>query len=404
MESIVVHRVAACASTAAFAFLAAVLGGLGAIPWPEAIFATMSVALVFVPSGWWAAAAVRRRLAEAMLVPAAFAMTMVGGATMRHMILPPLLLLAIWAAAAMAWDRVPERRLPIFAALLGLAARAAVSLGLSGFGALPVALSIAVAALLPWLAIRRWGRRAAELGALLGAVLPWQIWPLAAGMLVVASLALVVTASSRDRDHTVVGWLPGLGAVALLAAALSSWPGLGVSNLFPDHGWLAGAIVIAALAVTPRLRPGVAGAVWLAATLFIVPARAPSPEQRAFVLTPELGKLTMSAGTGGDYVVDLDVENREALAMDTPLAVLRFAGNDSVILAGSSDQSTVWRPHGLGAGTQWRASARSHFAVPEGERPVFYRHPELPGEVVLRVETIGAVRATPPRDWMLPSW
>ena len=162
--------------------------------------------------------------------------------------------------------------------------------------------------------------------------------------------------------------------------------------------------MIAALAVTPRLRPGVAGAVWLAATLFIVPVRAPAPEQRAFVLTAELGKLTMSAGTGGEYVVDLDVENNEALAEDEPLAVLRFAGNDHVILAGSSDHSTVWRPHGLGAGTRWRASARSRFAVPEGERPVLFRHPELSGEVKLRVETIGAVRATPPRDWMLPSW
>lgn len=398
------QRVAACASTAAFAFLAAVLGGLGAIPWIEAILASVSVALAFVPSGWWAATVVRRRLAEATLVPAAFVMTMVGGATMRHMILPPLLLLAIWAVAAAAWDRVPERHLPVFAALLGLAARAAVGLGLSGFGVLPVALSIAVAALLPWLAMRRWGRRAAELAALLGAVLPWQIWPLAAGVLVIANLALAVTSSSRDRDRTVEGWLPGLGAVALLAAALSSWPGLGVSNLFPDHGWLARVIVIAVLAVTPRLRPGVAGAVWLAATLFLVPARAPAPEQRAFVLTPELGKLAMSAGTGGDYVVDLDVENREALATDAPLAVLRFAGNDSVILVGSSDHSIVWRPHGLGAGTQWRASARSHFVVPEGERPLFYRHPELAREVELRVETIGAVRATPPRDWMLPSW
>jgi len=404
MGSMTVQRVAACASTVAFAFLAAVLGGLGAISWSEAILASAAVALVFVPAGWWAAAVVRRRLAEAALVPAAFAMTMVGGATMRHMVLPPLLLLAIWAAAAAAWERVPERRLPAFAVLLGLAARAAVGLGLSGFGALPVALSIAVAAVLPWMAVRRWGRRAAELAALLGAVLPWQSWPLAAGVLVVAGLALGATGGYRDRDHTVVGWIPGLGAVALLAAVLASWPGLGVSNIFPDHGWLARAIVIAALAVTPRLRPGVAGTVWLAATLFIVPVRAPAPEQRAFVLTPELGKLTMSAGTGSEYVVDLDLESNESLAMDAPLAVLRFAGTDHLILAGSSDQSSVWRPHGLGAGTRWRASTRSRFVVPEGERPVLFRHPELPGGVNVRVETIGAVRATPPRDWMLPSW
>ena len=142
-------------------------------------------------------------------MPVAFAMTMVGGATMRHMVLPPLLLLAIWAAAAAAWDRVPDRRLPAFAALLGLAARAAVGLGLSGFGALPVVLSVAVAAVLPWMAIRRWGRRAAELAALFGAVLPWQSWPLAAGVMVVAGLSLGVTGGFRDRDHTVLGWMPG---------------------------------------------------------------------------------------------------------------------------------------------------------------------------------------------------
>ena len=398
------QRVAACASTVAFAFLAAVLGGLGAISWPEAVLASTSVALVFLPVGWWAATVVRSRLAEALLVPVAFAMTMVGDATMRHMILPPLLVLAIWAAAAAAWERIPDRRLPAFAALLGLAARAAVGLGLSGFGALPVALSVAVAAVLPWIAFQRWGRRAAELAALFGAVLPWQSWPLAAGVLVVVGLALGVAGSYRDRDDAVVGWMPGLGAVALLAAALASWPGLELSNIFPDHGWLARAIVIAAVAVTPRLRPGVAGAVWLAATLLIVPVRAPAPEQRAFVLTPEFGELTMSAGTGGDYVIDLDVEDNGAVSEETPLAVLRFAGSDHVILSGSSDQYSVWRPHGLGAGTRWRASARSRFVVPKGERPVLYRHPGLAGEVKLRVETIGAVRATPPRDWMLPSW
>ncbi len=87
-----------------------------------------------------------------------------------------------------------------------------------------------------------------------------------------------------------------------------------------------------------------------------------------------------------------------------PLAVLRFAGSDHVIRGGSSGQDTVWRPHGLGSGTRWRANARSRFTVPEGERPVLFRDPELPGDVNLRVETIGAVRATPPRDWLLPKW
>ena len=62
-------RLTALLSPIAFALLAVALASVGAIPWPEAIFATLSVALIFIPSGWWAATVVRRRLAEAMLVP-----------------------------------------------------------------------------------------------------------------------------------------------------------------------------------------------------------------------------------------------------------------------------------------------------------------------------------------------
>ena len=398
------HRLTALFSPTAFAVLAATLAGIGAIPKIEAVLATAAVALVFVPTGWWAGAVALRRLAEAALVPAAFALTMVGGAGMRRMVLPPLLLLAIWAAAATSWNRVPERRQPVLAILQGLAARAAVGLGLSGFGALSATLAVAVAAILPWMAYRRWGRRAAELGALLGAVLPWQSRPFAAAVLVVACLALGVARRHRDCDDVVSRWMPGVGAAALFAAALASWPGVTPAIVFPGHGWPAWVALLVALAVTTWLRPGVAGAVWLAATLCVGPVALPSPEQRAFELTSELGELTMSVGTGGDYVVDLDVENRDELADDAPLAVLRFAGDDHVILAGAPDQEAVWRPHGLGAGTRWRASARSHFTVPNGERPVLSRHPDLSDDVTLRVETIGAVRATPPRDWLLPRW
>jgi hypothetical protein len=398
------NRLAALFSPIAFASLAAVLVGIGAIPGIDAILATTSVALVFVPTGLWAGTAVRRRLAEVALVPAAFAMTMLASAAMWRMALPPLLLIAIWAVAAAAWDRVPEGRRPALAILLGLAARAAVGLGLSGFGTLSVILAVAVAAILPWIALRRWGRRAAELGALIGAVVPWQRWPLAAAVLVVVCVALGIARGRGDRDDVVLRWIPGVGAAALFAAALASWPGMALPNVFPEHGWLAWAALVAALVVTPRLHPGVSGATWLAVTLCLGPVVLPSPEQRAFELTLELGELRMSAGTGGDYVVDLEVESRNAVADDTPLAVLRFAGDEHVIFAGAQDHEAVWRPYGLGKGTRWRASARSHFEVPNGEQPRLSRHPDLSDEVGLRVETIGAVRATPPRDWSLPRW
>ena len=110
------------------------------------MWASISVALIFAPTGWWAGCGVRRRAAEATLVPVAIALTMVGSVTMRWMLVPPLLLLAGWAAAATAWDRVPENRRPLLAALLGLSARAAVGVGLAGFGGVPVAAALVVAA------------------------------------------------------------------------------------------------------------------------------------------------------------------------------------------------------------------------------------------------------------------
>ena len=164
----------AWASPAAFVLLAVVLAGTGAVGWNEALWASLSVVLIFVPTGWWAGGGVRRHGAEAILVPVAVALTMVGSTTMRWMSVPPLLLLAGWAAAAAAWDRVPEHRHPLLAALLGLSARAAVGVGLAGFGSVQIAAAFLVAAVAPWAAARTGGRRAAEIVALLAAVVPWQ--------------------------------------------------------------------------------------------------------------------------------------------------------------------------------------------------------------------------------------
>jgi len=110
-------RSLAWVSPVAFVLLAAVLAGIGAVGRNEALWASLSVAVIHVPTGWWAGGGVRRRAAEAMLVPIAAALTMVGSVTMRWMLVPPLLLLAGWAAVATAWDRVPEGRRPLLAAL-----------------------------------------------------------------------------------------------------------------------------------------------------------------------------------------------------------------------------------------------------------------------------------------------
>jgi len=167
----------------------------------------------------------------------------------------------------------------------------------------------------------------------------------------------------RSRDEAVLCWLPGVGAAALMAASLAPWAGFPVSEVFPAHGWLARAAVVLALIITPRLRPGPAGAVWLLATLSLGPALAPPPEQ-----------------------------------------VLRFAGADHLVRTGEDGGAVVWRPRGSGQSARWRPAVRKTFVVPAGERPVLYRHPDLPDRVEVRVETLGAVRATPPRDWTLPAW
>jgi hypothetical protein len=403
-DIVISMRVTSCASAVAFSVLATVLAIVGAIPWPDAMWASAAVGMAFVPTGLWASAGFGRRMAELSLVPVAFAMTMVASAAMRRMVLPPLLLLAVWAAAVAAWDRVAEKHRPVLAALMGLSARAAVGLGLDGYGALTIALSFAVAAVLPWIAMRRWGPRAAEIAVLIGAVPAWQTRPLTAVLMMVASLALGFSSGRRTRLAEVLGWMPGFGSAALLFSSLAAWPGLSAARIFPDHGWPAWVAIVAALAVTPRLRPGAAGAVWLAVTLSLGAVQPPSPEQRAFVLTKELGELTMSAGTGGDYVVDLDVGAGAELAAGTQIAILRFAGAEHVLRFDDPNSTTVLRPHGLGASAFWRGAVRTRFAVPRGERPVLLRHPDLEDDVEVRVETIGAVRPTPPRSWFLPKW
>jgi hypothetical protein len=287
---------------------------------------------------------------------------------------------------------------------MGLAARAATGLGLVGFDAPSIALAIAVAAILPWLAFRWWGRRAAELGGLLGAVVPWQCWPVITTVVVVICFVLGRVVSRANRDELFVKWIAGVGGAVLFAAALASWPGLGVGNALQSLTWAGWTIVVIVMVVTPRLPFGVAGLAWFAATLCLGPAVAPSPEHRAFVLTSELGELRMPEGTGGDYVVDLETHGKNPLTSGVPLAVLRFAGEEHEMLSGSSKGERLWRPYGVGAKARWREAARYRFSVRSGERPVLFRHPDLSERVTIRVETVGAVRATPPRDWELPRW
>jgi hypothetical protein len=392
------------ASTAGFGLLAAVLAGVGALPRGEAAWAAAAVALALLPSGRWGGEGLRRRAAELLLVPAAFALTTVGSLAMRRMTVTPLLVLVAWAAAAAAWRRTPPARRTVLAAALGLAVRAAAGPGLAGFSALEIALALALAAAAPWAAARRLGPRAAELAALAGGVLPWQAWPGPAAAALLACAVWGVIGARRWREAAALGWLPGLGAAGLLAAALASWPGVPLEALAAATPW-RWAIPAVALLLTPWLRPGLAGAAWFAAVLALGPALPPTPEHRAFELGPGLGPLTMAAGTGGPWLVDLDLREAESLAPGAAAAVLTIAGEEHQLRADGRGAATVWRAAGDGGrDAGWRPFARHRLAVPAGERPVLRRAEGLPAEVVVRVETIGPARPTPPRGRALPWW
>jgi hypothetical protein len=208
----------------------------------------------------------------------------------------------------------------------------------------------------------------------------------------------------RVRDDTFVRWSPGVGAALLLATCCAAWAGVAPGLLLPGLGRLAWVAIVAGLAVTPLLRPGLAGAVWFLILLTIGPAQPPSPDHRAFFLTSDQRKVTLTAGTGGLYTIDLDLQYEGEFAAENPVAFLRFDGEKHPVYADRKGGSQVWRPRGFGANGGWRSAVRSRFDVPAGERPVLVRHPLLPKDAALRVETVGPVRPTPPRDWDLWSW
>ncbi len=120
------------ASSFAFAILAVTLAAVGRIDPVEAAWSAVSVAVIFVPTGWWAPVGWRRRAAEAVLVLPAWALVMLAGPLQRMMLLPPLLAVAAWAALAAAWPRIPVARRGSSVVLLAVSARAATGVGLVG--------------------------------------------------------------------------------------------------------------------------------------------------------------------------------------------------------------------------------------------------------------------------------
>jgi hypothetical protein len=418
-------RVQALLPLVAFAALAAVLAGIGAVPLPEVAWAAASVALGFLPSGWVAPSGWRRRGAEALLLPAAYALAMVDDPIMRRMAVPPLLLLAAMGAASAALARTSERTRPVLLAALALAARAACGLGLLGVPAWHTLLLAVAAAALAWSATRAAGPLAGATCALLAGALPLETAPplLPALILAVAALGAAIPPLGSGAPRIARRWLPGAAALSLACAAVSPWGGIPYQHAFPGAGWPAVVALLLALAITPWLAAALAGVLWLTATLALGPPQPPPPDLPALELSASHPEMVLPTSSGGTYMLDLTLVNAVALPAGTPVATVVDAGAPLLLRAGPDcaewsherrdvrrlvkhplPRRAVWRPTGLGRGTVWAVAGRSDGLVPPGPRPRLVRAPTLPPEVVLVAPAAGTERPTSPRDWPLPTW
>jgi len=402
------------ASSFAFAILAVTLAAVGRIDPVEAAWAAVSVAVIFVPTGWWAPVGWRRRGAEAVLVLPAWALVMIAGPMQRLMLLPPLLALAAWAALAAAWPRIPVARRGSSVVLLAVSARAATGVGLVGHEWWRIALTLGACAAVAWAAARLGGRDLGIAVALLAAAAPFQSSPAAAAVVLLMALIMGPFGDPKAAKTGGVGWMPGLVGAALFGATLAAWGGLGIDRVFPDLGgsaigWLVGAVVL-----TRVLPPGLAGVVWLAALMAVGPALAPTPDRRGFVLGGELADVDLPAGTGAPYVLDIRLDGPRDLASGTAVAWFRVGDRIHRVVfpdhavhrsgEGAPASGTVWRPGAIGSGRTWWAAVRSVYEVPPGVVPHLTRHPDLTDDVTVVLETEGPVLPTPPRNRAMGWW
>ena len=412
--SVSMSRLVAVASSFAFAILCGTLAAVGRIDPAEAAWATISVAFIFVPTGWWSPVGWRRRAAEAVLVFPAWALVMLGNPVQRRMLLPPLLAVAAWAVLTAAWPRIPIARRVGSVVLLAISARAATGTGLIGFEWWRIALVLGTSAAIAWSATRLGGRDLGIAVALLSAAAPLQASPVAAGVVLLISLMMGPVGDPVARKSGGLGWVPGLVGGALFGFTLAAWGGLGIDQVFPEiGGWAIGAL-LGAVVLTRLLPPGPAGVVWLAAVLAAGPALAPTPDRPGFALDGELADVDLPAGTGAPYVLDIRFDGARDIEPGTAVAWLRVEGRTHRLLfpdhavhrSGERvpESGTVWRPQAVGKDSSWRAAARSFFEVPPGVVPHLTRHPDLADGVKVVVEITGAARPTPPRDRTITWW
>jgi hypothetical protein len=411
-------RASASAAPVAFALLAAVVAAFGAVPTVEAGWAVAAVALGFLPTGWLAPAGWRRRAAELSLLAPALALTLVADPTMRRMVLPPLLALAAWAAAAAALNRADRSRSVVISVSLALAARSAGGLGLADVEPIALLPALAAPAVVAW-GLARAAGASSGLSLLVGA-LPLERSPLVAAALVAAGLLLSrVTRPLSAAERVRHGLAPALPAAALVLATLAPWGGLAPARALPDAGWPALAGCAAATAAAIWLPPAAGGAAWLAATLAFGPLQPAPPDRPGVELTADAPTAELPPSEGGTYVVDLALANGAGVPAGAPIAragdVTLRAGIEAAewaheradvqaVVAHALPAWPVWRPTGLGGDALWGVSGRSVYRLAAGERPRITRDAALPPGVVVSVISAGTGRPTPPRSWPLPIW
>jgi hypothetical protein len=408
-----------------FALLGTCMAMVGGAPAAEVAWAVASVGAALLPSGWVAPAGWRRRGAEALVLPAAFALVMVADPTQRRMVLPALLLLPALAAVAAAASRAGEHTHAGLFASLAVAARAACGLGLDGVRWWHAGVVVLAAAAVAWAATRLAGRSAGTIAALLAGTLPLESAPLwlPLALLGAAGVAAIMAIRVRAAGDPLLGWRAGAVGLALVAASLAPWEGLGVHLALPAAGWAGAAAALAALAVTPFLPGALAGAAWLAATATLGAAQPPTPDHPAVRLTAEAPEAELPTSSGGTYAIDLSLANgagvpggaRVATVLDAGVPLVLRAGANAAewaheradvrpVVAHTLPARPVWRPTGVGRGSLWGVAGRNQAWLPAGVRPRLVRDPALPPGVELVAAGAGTQRPTPPRDWPLPTW
>jgi hypothetical protein len=420
-----VVRLYAALPAVAFAVLAACMTAVGGVPVPEAAWAAASVAVALLPSGWVAPAGWRRRGVEALILPAAFALVMLGDPTLRRMVLPPLLLLPALAAQLAAAARAGDRVRPLLFAALAIAARSACGLGLVGVPWWRTALVLLSAAAAAWAAARLAGRGAGVIAALLAGTLPLETAPrwVLAGLLAAAAAAAVVAIVVHTSSDRLRRWWGGVVAVALVVASLAPWGGIGVHRALPAARWGSAAATFAALAVTPFLPAAAAGAVWLATTVTLGTTQPPTPDHAAIELTAGRPVAVLPTSSGGPYAVDLSLVNGATVPTGTAVATVTGVGTPVILRAGvdaaewaheradvrpivahTLPSHPVWRPTGVGRAAVWGVAGRTAGFLPKGVQPHLLRDPHLPSSVGLVAAAAGTEAPTPPRNWPLPAW